>query len=376
MLRQNKFLFPVLILLLVIVLTCAIAFGAVSILPAEMFSSLKHFFQGKPPENIYEGVFIQLRLPRVLLCAITGAILAVSGVLMQGLFRNPIVEPGLIGTSAGAAFGASVIFVLASNINKTIGQLFGARITGWLISSGISATFLQQSFKEVTGPFLTPIFAFAGALLATFTVYSLAKNAKHVSIISLLLIGIAVNAVGLSGTGFMSYIARDPQARSITFWNLGTFSGASWLQVFIVGTVAAIIFIIAVRYSKQLNALLLGEEEAGYLGVDADKLKRRIMLLNTAMVSVATAFVGVISFMGLIVPHLLRLLMGSDNKKLLPASMLTGAMLLTLADMGARLLLAPAEIPIGIITSLVGAPIFIILLKRFNILQQKGGANA
>jgi len=348
--KQNKIFFPILIALLVITMLSAIAFGAVSILPIDMYNAVIHFLHGKQPANIYEGVFLQLRLPRVLLCVITGAILACSGVLMQGLFRNPIVEPGLVGTSAGAAFGASVVFVLAAGMSKQV--------------------------KAITGPLLVPLFAFAGGLLATYIVYSLAKNTKRVSIISLLLIGIAVNAVGLSGTGFMSYIARDPQARSITFWNLGTFSGASWLQVFIVGTVATIIFIIALRYSKQLNALLLGEEEANYLGVDTDKLKRRIMLLNTAMVSVATAFVGVISFMGLIVPHVLRLLIGSDNKKLLPASMITGAMLLTLADMGARLLLAPAEIPIGIITSLVGAPIFIILLKKFNILQQKGAGDA
>ena len=331
-------------------LICAIAFGAVSILPSEMYSSLKHFFYGKDPANIYEGVFIQLRLPRVLLCAITGAILAVSGVLMQGLFRNPIVEPGLVGTSAGAALGASIVFVMAPNFSPSI--------------------------KSITGPLLVPIVAFIGALLATYIVYALAKNAKRVSIMSLLLIGIAVNAVCLSGTGFMSYIARDPQARSITFWNLGTFSGASWQQVFIVGTVAAIIFTFSLRYSKQLNTLLLGEEEAGYLGVDADKLKMRVMLLNTAMVSVATAFVGVISFMGLIVPHVLRLLIGSDNKKLLPASMLLGALLLVLADMSARLVLAPAEVPIGIITSLVGAPVFIVLLKRFNVINEKGGYNA
>jgi iron complex transport system permease protein len=349
-LRKNKFFFPVLVLLLIAVLLFAISFGAVSILPSEMFSSLKHFFEGKDPANIYEGVFIQLRLPRVLLCAITGSILAVSGVLMQGLFRNPIVEPGLVGTSAGAALGASIVFVMAPNFSPAI--------------------------KSFTGPLLVPIVAFAGALLATYIVYALAKNAKRVSIMSLLLIGIAINAVCLSGTGFMSYIARDPQARSITFWNLGTFSGASWQQVFIVGTVATTIFIISLRYSKQLNTLLLGEEEAGYLGVDADKLKMRIMLLNTAMVSVATAFVGVISFMGLIVPHVLRLLIGSDNKKLLPASMILGALLLVLADMCARLILAPAEVPIGIITSLVGAPIFIILLKRFNVVNEKGGYHA
>lgn len=336
--------------MLIVVLLSAIAFGAVSVLPSEMFSSLKHYFQGKNPANIYEGVFIQLRLPRVLLCGITGAVLAVSGVLMQGLFRNPIVEPGLTGTSAGAALGASIVFVMAPGFSP--------------------------AFKGFMGPLLVPVAAFACSLLATYIVYMLAKNAKRVSVMSLLLIGIAINAVCLSGTGFMSYIARDPQARSITFWNLGTFSGASWQQVFIVGAVATIIFVIALRYSKQLNTLLLGEEEAGYLGVDADKLKRRIMLLNTAMVSVATAFVGVISFMGLIVPHVLRLLIGSDNKKLLPASMLLGATLLVLADMCARLILAPAEVPIGIITSLVGAPVFILLLKRFNVINEKGGYNA
>ena len=328
----------------------AIAFGAVHIAPADMYGAIKHFISGQPSANIYEGVFLQLRLPRVLLCAITGAILSLSGVLMQGLFRNPIVEPGLVGTSAGAAFGASIVFVMGAQLNV--------------------------QFKEIAGPLLTPIFAFGGGLLATFAVYTLAKDAKRVSILSLLLIGIAVNALGLSGTGFMSYLARDPQARSITFWTLGTFSGASWMQVFIVGTVAAVIFFISLRYARQLNALLLGEEEATYLGVDPRKLKQRILFMNTAMVSVATAFVGVISFMGLIVPHVLRLLIGSDNKKLLPASMITGALLLTLADMMARLLLAPAEIPIGIITSLVGAPIFIILLKRFNLIQQKGGAGA
>jgi iron complex transport system permease protein len=346
-LQRNKFFFPVLTAVLVVVLLCAIAFGAVSIQPYDMVSSLKHYFSGQQPANIYEGVFLQLRLPRVLLCAITGSILAVSGVLMQGLFRNPIVEPGLVGTSSGAAFGASVVFVLAAGMSKEV--------------------------KSVVGPLLVPLFAFAGGLLATFLVYSLAKAQKKVSITSLLLIGVAINAVGLSGTGFMTYIARDPQARSITFWNLGTFSGASWLQVFVTGGIAAVIFIIAVRYAKQLNALILGEEEASYLGVDPERLKRRIMIFNTAMVSVATAFVGVISFVGLIVPHVLRLLIGSDNRRLLPASMIMGAIVLTVADMGARLLLAPAEIPIGIITSLVGAPVFIFLLKKFNVLQDKGG---
>lgn len=350
MLKHNKLFFPVLIIMLLLTLLAAIAWGAVRISPAEMGSALLHFLQGRKPATLHEGVFLQLRLPRVLLTAVTGAILAVSGVLMQGLFRNPIVEPGLTGTSAGAAFGASFIFVMAPKMSPVL--------------------------KSATGPLLVPLFAFAGGLLATWIVYALSKSAGKVSIMSLLLLGIAVNAIGLSGTGFMSYIARDPQARSITFWSLGTFSGASWLQVIIVGMIAILVFLLSFRYAKELNALLLGEEEAAYLGVDAERLKSRIMILNTAMVAVATAFVGVISFMGLIVPHILRLLIGSDNKRLLPASMILGAVLLTLADMGARLLLAPAEMPIGIITSLVGAPIFILLLSKYNLLNQKGGGHA
>jgi iron complex transport system permease protein len=350
MLRHNKFFFPVLIILLVIVLLWGIAFGSVHIRLQDMFSGLNHVFNGQDPANIHEAVFVQLRLPRVLLCGITGAILAVSGVLMQGLFRNPIVEPGLIGTSAGAGLGAAVVFVLAPSFSPAV--------------------------KEWAGTLLTPVMAFIGAMLSTIIVYSIARNAKRISIMSLLLVGIAMNAVCLSGINFLAYTARDSQARSITFWNMGNFSGASWLQVIVVSITAALVFIISFNYSKQLNTLLLGEEEATYLGVNPNKLKRNILLLNTIMVSVATAFVGVIAFMGLIVPHMLRLMIGSDNKRLLPASMLLGSTLLICADTFGRLILAPAEVSVGIITSLIGAPIFIILLKRFNLLQNKGGYNA
>ncbi len=350
MFRQNKFFLTVTIILLAIVVLCAIAFGAVSITIHDMYNAVIHVFQNKNPANIYEAVFLQIRLPRVVLCGVTGAILSVSGVLLQGLFRNPIVEPGLIGTSAGAAFGASLVFVFAVQ--------------------------MSQELQSIAGPLLVPLFAFGGGLLATFLVYSISKTQKKISITSLLLVGIAINAIGLSGTGFMSYIARDPQARSITFWNLGTFSGSTWLQVGITSFVALIVFVVSLRYSKELNALMLGEDEAAYLGIEPEKLKRRILILTTAMVSVATAFVGVVSFVGLIVPHILRLLIGSDNKQLIPASMIMGAIILIVADIGARLLLAPAEVPIGIITSITGAPVFIFLLKKFNVLEEKGGSYA
>jgi iron complex transport system permease protein len=347
MFRSKTLFFTWVSLLLTIAILCAIAFGAVPISPGDMLGGLQHLLQGRSPANIYEGVFTEIRLPRVLLCSVTGAILGVSGVLMQGLFRNPLVEPGLIGTSSGAAFGASIVFVLAPS--------------------------LPLALKSLTGPLLVPLFAFLGGLLATAAVYSLASAGKKASTMSILLVGIAINAVGLSGTGFMSYLARDPQARSITFWNLGTVSGASWPQVLIVSLIAALTFVLAFRYSKELNALLLGEQEAFYLGVNSERLKRKLMLLNTAMVAVATAFVGVIGFVGLVVPHMVRLAIGSDHKRLLPASLLGGALLLNLADLSARLLLRPAEIPIGIITSLVGAPVFILLLKRYHVLSTEGG---
>ena len=345
--NRYKSLWVLLMLLLIFVLMAAVAWGAVPIRVTEMYAALLHWFNGEKPAGIGEAVFLQIRLPRVLLCAVTGSILAVSGVLMQGLFRNPIVEPGLAGTSAGAAFGASVAFVFSASFNKEI--------------------------QVLAGPMLVPVFAFAGGWLATWMVYALAGAQKHGNITTLLLIGIAVNALALSGTGFMSYMARDPQARSITFWNLGGFTGADWLQVKIVGLAGIIGYWLSRRYARGLNALMLSEKEAAYSGVHVGKLKRNLLLCNTAMVSVATAFCGVIGFMGLIVPHLMRLLMGSEHRRLLPAAAIAGALLLTLADMGARLLLAPAEVPVGIITSLVGAPLFIWLLKRTRILVRKGG---
>lgn len=340
MYKKTNLFFLFCSLALVLALVAAAIWGAVQIEPQQMWLAFQHALEQKSASSIQEGVFWQIRLPRVLLCTITGSVLAVSGVLMQGLFRNPIVEPGLTGTSAGAAFGAAFVFVL-----------------GPILSPGL---------KSIAGPLLVPAFAFVGGLLATFFVYRLSiKNNRH-STLHLLLVGIAINGLALSGTGFLTYIARDPQARSIVFWNLGTFSGATWQQVGLTAVISTLCFILALRYAKKLNALLLGEAEAGYLGIEVAVLKRKILLVNTIMVSITTAFVGVISFMGLITPHILRAIIGSDNRKLLPAAAMAGALLLLLADLAARLLLAPAEIPIGIITSLVGAPLFIFLSRQFQ----------
>jgi len=297
--------------------------------------------------SIEEQVFLQIRLPRVILGAFVGAALSVSGALMQSLFRNPIVEPGLVGTSSGAALGAAFVFVM------------GRSIAG--------------SYADVLGPFLLPVFAFAGGFIATMAVYRLSNIFGKTNVNTMILAGIAVNAMANSGTGFFSYIARDPQARSITFWNLGTLSGADWRGVLIVGCSTLIGILFSLRHSKALNALMLGEEEAGYLGYHTEKLKRRVILINTFLVAMATSLVGVIAFVGLIVPHMLRLFRSSDNRFLIIGSSLLGAILLNLADLVARVLVAPSEFPIGIITAFVGAPVFLYMLVSNTRKMQKGG---
>lgn len=338
--QQYKYTLPVLIVILLITALFSMRYGAVSISLDEIFSALHHAFTGYANMDLNERIFLEIRLPRAILCLVVGASLAVGGVLMQALFRNPIVEPGLVGTSSGAAFGSALYFVL--------GALFDYHAGEWTL----------------------PFAACAGALLSTSLVFFLSqsKDTGKSSIVGLLLTGIAVNALFMSGVGFLSYIARDPQARSITFWGMGTLSGANWHSVIIISSSCIVCTGIALRYAKHLNALMMGETEAQFMGTDIKQLKRKVLLVNVIMVAIATAFVGIISFVGLIVPHLLRIINGSDNRFLIIHSALLGAILLSVADLIARMLLIPAELPIGIVTSVVGVPVFIFLLKKKNYL--------
>jgi len=327
--------------LLVAAIVAASCIGAFMFTPRQIlgyFAQAAGWIPLDQTDTLGRNVFLQLRLPRVILCALTGAVLGVSGTLMQGLFRNPIVEPGLAGTSAGAALGASMIFVLGG---KSV-----------------------LAFTTIAGAFALPLFAFAGAFVATVIVYRISASFGKVNVFTLLLAGIAINAVCNAGTGFLSYMARDPQARNITFWNLGTFTTADWRAVAIVGISFVVCFGWVLRSGKSLNALMLGEDEAALLGIDPGKLVWRLLLVNTVMVASATAMVGVIAFVGLIVPHLLRMLRSSDYQFLLPASALLGAGLMEVTDIVARLVIRPAELPVGIITAIIGAPIFLWILMR------------
>jgi len=225
---------------------------------------------------------------------------------------------------------------------------------------------LGSVLKFNSGPWALPVAACIGGVVATYGVFALSRAGEtgRSSIVMLLLTGLAVNALCLSGVGFLSYIARDPQARSIIFWNLGTMSGADWTSVLIVGAATVGGVVLALRYAKPLNALMLGEDEAMYLGVNVARLKWAVLTINVAMVAVATAFTGVIGFVGLIVPHILRLMHGADNRYLIAGSALLGATLLSVADLVARVSLRPAELPIGIVTSIVGVPVFLWLLRK------------
>jgi iron complex transport system permease protein len=333
-----------LLALLAVALVLSAAVGTYSFTPAQMLAYLRGAADGAGGE-LGRRVFVELRLPRVLLAALTGAVLGLSGALMQGLFRNPIVEPGLAGTSAGAALGAAAVIALGGNPGRMLGSPLAA--------IGV------------------PALAFAGGLGATMLVYRLSAAFGKVNVFTLLLAGIAVNAVGTAGTGFLSYIARDPQARNIVFWNLGTFTTADWPSVALVGAAFAGCAAWAVRHGKALNALMLGEDDAAYLGIDPERLIFRLLVVNTIMVALATAAVGVIAFVGLIVPHILRMLKSADYRFLLPASALLGAIVMELVDVAARVVVAPAELPVGILTAIVGAPIFLSILLRQ---ERRGGA--
>jgi iron complex transport system permease protein len=319
---------------LIVTFLLSLSFGAIFISTREVIDSITNFLSGKEL-SLDQRIFLDIRLPRAINCLLVGASLAMAGVLMQALFRNPIVEPGLIGTSSGAALGASLYFVLGATLHFNAGV--------WTL----------------------PIAASVGGAFATLMVFLLShRKGGGQSVLSLLLTGIAVNALCLSGVGLMSYLARDPQARSITFWNLGTLSGSSWNSVALIGVSTLSCTLMALRSAKSLNALAMGESEALHLGVNVNRLKIVVVAFTVVLVATATAFVGVISFVGLIVPHLLRLIGGSNNRYLLLGSALLGGILLSITDLTARMLLAPAELPIGIVTSVIGVPVFILLLRR------------
>ncbi|MCL1037331.1 iron ABC transporter permease [Shewanella submarina] len=271
-----------------------------------------------------------VRLPRTLLALCVGATLAQCGAVMQGLFRNPLADPGIIGVSAGAAFGAAIFIVLFAGAPE----------------------------------YAVAIGAFLGGLATTLLVYRVATSSSGTSVVMLLLAGVAVAALFGAGIGVLTYIANDMALRDLSLWQMGSIAGAKWHFVWLSAAALVVISWQFHRSAKALNALLLGEAEARHLGVDVERLKYRMIFLCALGVGIAVAGTGIIGFIGLVVPHIVRMMVGPDHRLLLPLSALLGAVLLLIADVGARTLMPPSEVPVGLLTALLGAPFFIYLLLK------------
>jgi len=289
----------------------------------------------------YEGVIHIVRLPRVLLGVLVGAALGISGAAIQGIFRNPLAEPGLIGISAGASLMAALIITLELSLFAGLSNLLGY----YLLAFG----------------------AFVGAGSVAFVVYKVSKINGKPNVATMLLAGIAINALAGALTGLLTYMADEQQLRTITFWMLGSLGGATWQTVACITPFVLIPIVLLPFLAKPLNGFALGEAQADILGLNPSRTKMQVVVLATMAVGASVAVSGIIGFIGLLVPHTIRLMGGVDHKFVLPASALLGALSLTLADLLSRSLVAPIELPIGVITALLGTPIFLyILIKEKN----------
>jgi iron complex transport system permease protein len=285
-------------------------------------------------------VVMNIRLPRLALGLLVGAALAVAGAMMQGLFRNPLADPGIVGVSAGAGLAAAVMIVLGE---RWIAPILGA------------------------SPFaLLPVGAFVGGLATTLALYAIATRDGRTSVATMLLAGIALGALAGAFTGFLAFASDDRQLRDLTFWSLGSLGGATWEKLAVVVPIILPILLVTPILARGLNALALGEAEAYHLGFNVQRLKTTIILLVAAAVGASVAVAGVIGFVGIVVPHLLRLAIGPDHRLLLPLCAILGGALLAGADVIARIVVAPSELPIGIVTAAIGAPFFLWLLLRGN----------
>lgn len=320
---------------LLIIAVSSIATGPMNITLSDSFNSLIPWSTAEIPAHI-NLIIHQVRLPRTILCMLVGAILAISGVVMQGLFRNPLAEPGIIGVSAGAALGAAMAIVLFSSV--------------------------AQQFPIFMNFAAVPIFAFLGGAITTLIVYRLGTSKFGTSITVMLLAGVAISALSGAGIGYLNFIADDQMLRDLSLWSMGSLAGAKWNDLLLASIGLITLLILFMKNASELNALLLGEAEAKHLGINVQSLKKRMIILSAVGVGITVSLSGMIGFIGLIIPHLGRMLSGPNHKTLLPLSALLGGLLLTAADMFARVAVSPAELPVGIVTAIIGAPFFLYLL--------------
>ncbi len=332
---KHLFFIGVLFIILCATIISATGMGFLKISPIEVIEILWSQFTGQSPEGInptFPFVVMEVRLPRILTAALVGGGLAVAGAVFQAILLNPLADPYTLGISSGAAFGASLVIILT---------IFGIVIPPW---------------------FSIPVFAFLGAIATLIAVFSLASTDTSLSSNTLILSGVIIAAILSAGIGFIKYLA-DEQVGIIIFWLMGSFVGRTWGDVL---TTSIIIFpglLFTLYYARDLNIMALGERTANTLGVDSSRIKKQLLICASLITAISVSVSGIIGFIGLIVPHLLRMVLGPDNRILLPACFLGGAILLLGADTITRAWL-PSEIPIGVLTSLIGGPFFCYIFRK------------
>jgi iron complex transport system permease protein len=314
--------------------------GQFPVTPAEVVGSLLRAAgianAWAPEDPIAESTLWVIRFPRIVMAMLVGAALATAGAVMQAIFGNPLAEPGVVGVSAGAALGAASAIVLGV--------------------AGLGGSFW--------GDYAVAAFAFAGGLLATLLVYLVSRANGRTEVVTLLLTGIAVNAFAGAGLAFVLFVADTASREQIVFWQLGDLNGSLWHEVAVVAVVCVMGVIVAMLLGRRYDLLALGERNARHLGLDVERLRVVSIVLVALLTGVAVAFVGIIAFVGLVVPHIMRMLLGPRHRGLIVASAFGGAVLILAADLLARTIVPGAGLPIGMLTSLVGGPFFFFLLWR------------
>ncbi len=326
-------------ILLLIILAAVSLFVGVYEFETNVFAILKSFFiSSTEVSEADQYILFDLRLPRIVMGILIGSMLSVSGTCMQGMFKNPLATPDLIGITSGATLFAATSIVLG----------------------GILKAFIPESLHF----YLLSLMAFLGSLLTMLIVYKIATVNGKTNVVMMLLTGVAITAIGFAFTGFLIYISKEEQLRDLTFWNLGSLAGATWMKNGLLLVVLLISYFFLLGKGKSLNALMLGENDAKHLGIPVEKIKKQIVVFTALMVGTAVAFSGTIGFVGLVIPYILRLLFKSNYQLILPLSAVFGSILLVVADTISRTIVAPSEIPIGILTAMLGAPVFILILIK------------
>jgi len=326
------------ILLLFLLATVSLFVGVYEF-ETDVLSILTSFFDSSV--NVSEAdryILFDLRLPRIVMGILIGSMLAVSGTCMQGMFKNPLATPDLIGITSGATLFAAVSIVLG----------------------GVLKAFIPESLHF----YLLSLMAFVGSLLTMLLVHKFATVNGKTNVVMMLLSGVAVTAIGFAFTGFLIYLSKEEELRDLTFWNLGSLAGATWMKNALLLAVLLLSYFFLLGKGKSLNALMLGENDAKHLGVPVEKIKKQIVVFTALMVGTTVAFAGTIGFVGLVIPYILRLLFKSNYQLILPLSAVFGSILLVVADTISRTIVAPSEIPIGILTAMLGAPVFILILIK------------